>query len=399
MRLALALAALAACQSGQNSSNQSSASADPAGAKAKAAPGDPHSGSAGAAAPIDAGSIDANASACRAAAAQVPGLPLSQRTVALLQGCQPCGDWGPLLAWDIPTATGGPSRASIERGMSACHAFCDGTAKQRFLDALDSARGQDTRKPWRVLGELCKASVSAAADNRFMTAPYFAIDRAARLVGDGTLLAQIELPLPAVSVNGIGVELPTSAILVPEAGPSALTVDAAQLLLGTLPTAKLSPEGIQIAGDYPGKNVEAKALAAELGKPERAGSPVALLAPRQLPAARIVDAVAAAGSHDVRLAVARLELRNWIIPATLPVGLTARPGRGGVRFTLDDTAVEAIKAAQAAPRPKLAAGPVTIAVDPTATAASLANLLGALYYLEVKSVVLAKAPARPGAKP
>src|SRR5262249_21240403 len=148
-----------------------------------------------------------------------PSLPLSQRTVALLQGCQPCGDWGPLLAWDIPTSTGGPSRASIERGMSACSAFCDGSAQQRFLEAPATARGQAPRKPWRILGELCKAKVSAATDNRFMTAPYFAIDRAARLVGDAALLAQIELPLPAVSVNGIGVELPTSAILVPEAGP------------------------------------------------------------------------------------------------------------------------------------------------------------------------------------
>jgi hypothetical protein len=70
-----------------------------------------------------------------------------------------------------------------------------------------------------------------------------------------------------------------------------------------------------------------------------------------------------------------------------------------VRLTLDDMAVEAIKAAQAAPRAKLTAAPVTIAVDPTATAASLANLLGALYYLEVKSVALARAPARPPAKP
>jgi hypothetical protein len=247
-----------------------------------------------------------------------------------------------------------------------------------------------------VLGELCKASVSAVPDTRFMTAPYFAIDRAARMVGDAKLLAQIELPLPAVSVNGVGLELPTSAILVPEAGPAALTVDAAQLLLGTLPTAKLSPEGILPAGDYPGTRVEPTALAAELAKAPRAGSPVALLAPRQLPASRIVEAVAAAGGHDIRLAVARLELRNWVIPATVPVGLTAKAARrGGVRLTLDDTAVDAIKAAQATPRARLGAAPVTIAVDPTATAASLANLLGALYYLEVKSVVLAKAPARP----
>jgi hypothetical protein len=196
-------------------------------------------------------------------------------------------------------------------------------------------------------------------------------------------------------------ELPTSAIIAPEAGPAALTVDAAQFLLGTLPTARLSPAGIQVSGDYPGTKIEPRALAAALRRRELAGKPVALLAPRQLPAERIYEAVAAAGGHDLRLAVARLELRNWVIPATVPIALTARPARrAGVRLALDDTAVEAIKSAQATPRAKLAAAPVVIAVDPTATAASLANLLGALHYLDVKSVVLAKPAARPSrAKP
>jgi hypothetical protein len=401
-KLALAIAALAACQSGQNQGGQG-ATGSGSNAQAATRPGPPGAthGSSPPAAPADAGIADANLDACRAAAARVPGLPPAQRTVALLEGCQPCGEWGPLLAWDIPTADGGPTRAAIERGMSACKAFCDGAAKQRFFDALESARGQDTRKPWRVLGELCKGEVSAVPDARFMTAPYFAIDRAARLVGDASLLAQIELPLPAISISGSGMELPTSAVVVPEAGPATLTVDAGQFLLGSLPTARLSPAGIRVAGDYPGARIEPKALAAALGKHGLAGNPIALIAPRQLPAVRIYEAVAAAGGHDLRLAVARLELRNWILPATVPVTLTARPGRrAGVRLGLDDTAVDAIKAAQRTPRAKLASAPVVIAVDPSATAASLANLLGALHYLDVKSVVLARAPARPSrAKP
>jgi hypothetical protein len=98
----------------------------------------------------------------------------------------------------------------------------------------------------------------------------------------------------------------------------------------------------------------------------------------------------------VRLAAADLELRGWIIPGTVPIALAARPRGRGVRLALDDTAVDAIKLAKATPRAQLTRAPVIIAVDPTATVASLANLLGALGYFDVKSAVLVKAPARRG---
>ncbi len=347
--------------------------------------------------PVDAGVIDGDLGACRAAAARAPSLPRTQRTVTVLQACQPCGDWGPLLAWDIPTDKGGPTRAVIEQGMVACNAFCSSNAKQRFFSALESARGQDVRTPWRLLGELCRAEVSAVPDARFMGAPYFALDRAARMLGD----AVVELPLPAVSVSGYGMELPTAPMVAPEAGPTALTIDPGQFLLGSLPIAKLTATGVQILGDYPGTALAPAALAAALARPELAGQPVAVIAPRQLPAARLVEGVAAAGGHDLRLAVADLELRNWIIPGTIPISLTTRPGgAASVRLVLDATAVEAIKAAQATPREALLRAPVTIAIDANATVATLANLLGALGYLDVKSVVLVKAPrGRPPAKP
>lgn len=390
MTRALAIAILAACQGGQDGqgAQRDKGSAQTAGSQRAPA------------APVDAGVVDANLDACKAAAARVPSLPLAQRTVPLMEGCQPCGEWGPLLAWDIPIADRGPTRAAIERSMLACNAFCDSTTKSRFFDALESARGRDTRKPWRLLGELCKGDVSAVPDARFMSAPYFALDRVARMVGAAAPAgspASIELPLPAYMVSGNGVELPTSAMVVPEAGPSALTIDAAQFLLGTLPIAKLSASGVQIGGDYPGARVEAPGLAAALARPAFAGKPVALLAPRELAAERVYEAVAAAGGHDLRLAVATLVLRNWIIPGTVPIALTAKAPRqaGGVQIALDDTAVEAIKAAKAAPRDKLARGPVTITVERGSTAASLANLLGALGYLDVKSVVLAKPASLP----
>jgi hypothetical protein len=350
-------------------------------------------------APADASVPDANLDACRAAAARVPALPRTQRTVALLQGCAPCGDWAPLLSWNVPEASGGPSWAVLERGMAACNAFCEPGARKRFFGALDGARGQNSRAPWRLLGEVCKDQVSAGAETRYLSAPYFALDRIARMIGDAGLLDAIELPLPAVSMTGVGVELPTSPLLAPDAGPTALTVDAGQLLLGTLPSVKLTPSGLVVSGDYPGKQIEPASLAAALARPELAGHPVALLAPRQLPMTRIIEAVAAAGDRDIRLAVGDLELLHWSIPATVPISLRTGPAaRDGLRFVLDATGFEALKAVKAAAPEALLRAPVTLAAEDSATATSLANVLGTLGYAHVKSVVLVRA-GRPGKPP
>ena len=380
----LALAVLAACKSSQR---ESPAQAPPT--------------------PADAGIPDANLDACRATAARVPSLPAPQRAQALIDGCQPCGDWAPLLAWNTPAAEGGPTRTAIEQAMLACKAYCDPSAKQRFLGTLDAARGQSTRGPWRYLGEICKAEVSAVPDTRFMSAPYFALDRIARAIGDPALLAAIEVPLPALSISGVGIDLANSPKTAPEAGPAALTVDASQILIGSLPTVKLSAAGLTVSGDYPGAQVAPKALAAALAKPEVAGHPIALLAPSGMAATRIVEVVGAAGGHDLRLAVAVPGPRGWTLPGTVPISLTAAPTAGaagatgvtGIRLTLDASGFEAIKTAKATPRADLLRAPVTIAIDSTATVTSLAALLGALAYFEVKAAVLTTSAAQPPGKP
>lgn len=362
--------------------------------------------------PADAALADANLDACRATAARVPSLPPPQRALALLKDCQPCGDWGPLLAWNTPGADGGPSRRAIEQAMLACNAFCEPNAKQRFFGTLDAARGQRTRMPWRFLGEICKAEVSAVPDTRFMGAPYFALDRIARALRDPGLLAAIELPLPALGINGVGIELPSSPLTAPDAGPAALTVDASQILLGSLPVAKLSATGLAVSGDYPGTPIEPKALAAALANPALTGHPVALLAPAGLVATRLIDVLAAAGGHDIRLAVATEGPPGWTVPGTVPISLLAAPahagtagaartaGTAGIRLVLDATADEAIKVAKATTRADLLRAPVTIDAGNTATIASLAALLGALGYFEVKTVVLVTSVAKPpAAKP
>jgi hypothetical protein len=346
--------------------------------------------------------------ACRAAAARVPQLPPARRAQALLDACRPCGDWQPLLAWNTPVTEGGPSRAAIERALVACHAFCEPNARQRFLGTLDAARGQDTRGPWRYLGEICKAEVSADPDTRFMGAPYFALDRIARALGDPgpgdpARLAAIELPLPALSVTGVGVELPRAPETAAPAGPPALTIYASLILLSELPVARLSASGLAVSGDYPGAEVAADRLAAALaqlaestGSPAAApeapvGDPVALLAPRSLPAARIADVVAAAGGHDLRLGVGLPGPGGWTLPGTLPVALLARPAAHGVRIELAGDPAPAIAAVRAALRADLERAPPTIAVDRAATAESLASVLGALAALGVKTCAITAA--------
>jgi hypothetical protein len=380
----LVLAALAACK---GSRHDSPAQDPPRPADAAIAP-------------------DANLEGCRAAAARVPTLPPAERAKTLLDACRPCGDWEPLLAWNTPPGEGGPTRAAIERAMLACKAFCDPNAKQRFLGTLDGARGQPTRMPWRLLGEICKAEVSAVPDARFMGAPYFAIDRIARAIGDPGLLAAIELPLPALSITGVGLDLPSAPLPVLAAGPAALTVDAIQILLGSLPIATLSPAGLEVSADYPGTVIEPKALAAALTRPALAGRPIAVLAPYALDAARIADVIGAAGGHDLRLAVAAGGPPGWNVPGTLPIALVARPAVGGVRLVLDSAAgagaadaANAADAAITAAPADLARGPVTIILERGARVDGLASLLAALAALDVKAVALVKSPAKPPTKP
>jgi hypothetical protein len=377
MRLLIALVVLVACQS-----------------KPKDPPSQPPPR------PIDAGApADANLDTCRTNATKIASLPSVQRAQALLDSCRPCGDWQPLLQWNNPPDIGGPSRASIEQTMLACNAFCDPNAKQRFLGTLDAARGQDTRGPWRHLGEVCKAEVSAEPDTRFMGPTYFALDRIARAIGDPALLAAIQVPLPALSVSGVGVSLPLGPLRPADAGFGAITVDAAHIQLGSLPIAQLSPTGLRVSGDYPGTALDGKALAVALTTPALDGKPIAVLAPRELPATRIVDVIAAAGGHELRLAVGARGPGGWSVPGTIPIAMIARPVAAGLRLTLDGTPDLAIKAATAAPRAQLTAAPVTIALTPAATVANLASLLGALVFFEVKTVAITRPAGKLAPKP
>jgi hypothetical protein len=208
---------------------------------------------------------------CDAALQQAASAPLDARPLIVIDGCQVCGDWTPILKWATPEGEGGPKFAAIEATMQRC-GFCDGNAKQRFLGTLDKARGTDTRTPWRQLGDVCKADVSAVPDNRFMSAPYYALDRIARAAGarggeTASRLALLELPLPALSISGTGVVLPElDTQVTPKVGTVHVSLIGDQIFVGKLPRARLSASGVTVTTDYPGTQVAIGELASTVEK-------------------------------------------------------------------------------------------------------------------------------------
>ena len=322
--------------------------------------------------PADAAVPDANLDTCRTVAATAPALPAHERAKALLDACQPCGDWDPLLRWGIPAGSGGPSREAITNAMLACKAYCDPNAKQRFLNNLDDARGQDTRKPWRLLGEICGATVSAVPDARYMSPPYFALDRIARALA---LVAPLQVPLPAITVTGIGIALPHAVADASRLGAPVLTVDPPQPVLGTLPVGELTAGGITVRGDYPGSPVALPALAAALAKLDQ---PILLLASGGLRATRITAVLTAADGRTFRLAAALPSALDWTVPGAIPIDITSRARGAGFALTVTDDANLAIDAVDAAPAAALSRAPVKLTIDDTATVDGLAQVLAAL---------------------
>jgi hypothetical protein len=257
--------------------------------------------------------------------------PLDVRPATVIDGCRVCGDWTPLLHWNTPQTDKGPTRLEIEQAMAAC-GYCSANAKQRFLGTLDNARGTNTRTPWRMLGEQCKEAVSAVPDNRFTSAPFYALDRIARAASQqggeiANLLAAIELPLPAVSITGTGIVLPDVEVPVnPTAGPIALTLLAEGIHVAKLPRAHLGASGVLVdLGNYPGDDVKLADLGKVLTKLIAGDKTqtIAILAPLAMPADSLVSIVAAASKvAPVYLAAnAPGAPEGWELPGTIPVAL------------------------------------------------------------------------------
>jgi hypothetical protein len=277
------------------------------------------------------------------ACARALAAPQASVEIVIAQ-CPVCGDWKPLLDWATPQTQGGPTKMAIVDAMARCNAWCDGASKTRFLSEIDDARGTEKRTPWRHLGDMCKAAVSAIPDSRFVSAPYFALDRIGRAAAAhggnaAAALGRLELPLPAASISGSGVKLPQVHAATRDAPRVHVTVLGDQAYVGLLPRAHLGKDGVTVdfGGEpYPGKAVATSELAAAvaglargasappnpIGAPGAQGgavtSSVTLLAPLGMAASKLAPLLdALRGKVAVYVAVEDDKLPDWPVPRVL----------------------------------------------------------------------------------
>ena len=302
--------------------------------------------------------------ACSAALAGAPAIADTARATAVIAGCPVCGDWRPLLDWGKRHEDGGPVRSEIEEAMVACDGYCGADSKDRFLGTLDNARGTGVPTPWRWLAKTCKDKISAVPDERFSSPQLFALDRIGRAVaahGDAGKLAAIKLVLPAVSITGSGVALPTAQHLAPNTPDRQVTITTTEVTAGPIPSATLTDHGLVVdlgSAAYPGAAVaDAKTLPA---------GPYAVFAPHAMPAARVVDALAGAPAGGRLAALPADSPVSWHVPGVIAVDLIAPPAAGAARTT--------VHVGDAAPPPS---GNLVIAVRPADTVAELAGALDA----------------------
>jgi hypothetical protein len=273
---------------------------------------------------------------CDEALGKAASAPLDARPQIVLDGCQACGgDWKPLLQWNLEPENGGPKREQVEQLLVACNAFCTGDSKMKFMAAVDKARGQNVNTPWRQLENACKAKVNGSADDRFMSAPFFALDRIARAAGarggaTADKLAALDLPLPAVTISGAGVVLPDSSGVTPKVGELQVTALGDAIYVGHMPRAKLTAAGVVAElgkVGYPGEQVQAKDLGAKLR--ELVGDDktrtITVIAPHAMPAQTLVPIIATASSvAPVYLAANAYESpEGWQLAGAIPIALEA----------------------------------------------------------------------------
>jgi hypothetical protein len=255
----------------------------------------------------------ADLSACAATIGKLAGSP-PERVLALIQGWQVCGDWKPILEWATPQQDGGPKRAQILERMGQCQAWCNSNAKDFFTATLDDARGTSQRVPWKQLAEQCKDKVSAVPDGRYVSAPYFALDRIARAAGKdeklSAALVEVTLQLPPTSATGAPIDVAeTSSVTEPVPDNARLvTVLGDALYLSSPQLAHLAPTGVVLVANplppYPGKQLAAGELPAL--------EDIVVIAPKAMPANKLFELLAPV-KGGVRLAVkTHVPLAGWI---------------------------------------------------------------------------------------
>jgi hypothetical protein len=235
---------------------------------------------------------------CKAALAAAATAPVFERFGMIAGACPVCGlAWTPALRSAVLDAHGTSSttRQELDQMLRACGGVCRKSAIEKIMNGLDDVKDDRTLdKPWRVLAKECPDAFAASPDGRLASAAWWVLSKVARAPGMQPP-APIELPVPAAMVGGAdGLDLPTLAIVRSEPPAAYLTVLEKSMRLAPAGRAVLGADGLVTTGvdQYPGDKVEAAGLAQALA----GRGMVAILAPHASPAARVVEAVAAAGT-------------------------------------------------------------------------------------------------------
>ncbi len=269
-----------------------------------------------AATPPDASRAEALAACTTALAAPRTGLDGGAGT--LLAGCAPCGvSWTPLIMLssfdpDGPAPESLPGAAAVLDVLDACQATCTGNARDALTSALrDAQAGKAPSKPWRKLAECKDALALDDRSERFARGTWYALAQIAKALWSADAppalraardATPLEFPLPPLSESSTAIAVPHSDVLAAVPPRILVTIDQGAVRLGALPYVKLDAAGATLlttaAPDYPGPLVPLETLdhqIAEIVEASRAldltVSP-ALIAPRGMPARRLIEVLA-----------------------------------------------------------------------------------------------------------
>jgi len=259
----------------------------------------------------DVPSTNAWVAPCVEAIDRARAAPPHARVAAILSSCRPCG-----VAW---TALAAPSvvPGDVLEIVDACGGACSPQARTHLSEALhDLATEGAPNRPWRQLAHDCPAAAGVdAATARYASATWYALAKiAAGLGAQRASAAPVQLPVPVRSAIGTAPNIPLARAADARRPRWQLTITSAEVRLGAMPTAELAPGRLSIvdAGEpYPGEAVALDAVGARLDALTATLPPgpgdldgVLVIAPRRLPATRVLEVVRALGDRRAYLAVA-----------------------------------------------------------------------------------------------
>lgn len=357
------------------------------------------------------------AAQCAAAAADLDQLQPHERAAHLLRSCPVC-DVGRIAAARFDGSHADTWLTELDAAIERCGGYCTPVARTEFLrySKRQLELAEHSARPWRKLAEACPGRFGVRPETRaFLGATWFAL---ARIVDGMTarmpaaaragLWTSATFPLPAQPPEGKGLDLPRVAVApalgggaassprsaapAPPAGAAnaetdnppvvaatdllvpdrlAVSILADRELVTRLPWATLTGGRIEVDGMYPGDQVPDLAAAVAAATTDH---PVSVLAPRLLPAARLVEALGELARPARLLVAAPSSLADLEPPYALRPRLTVTRAANDTLLTLPLTATPPAKP------------PLSLAIAPDTTIEELVAALAALTVDEVALV-------------